>query len=179
MKHRLVLLTTAVFVFLAGFSFTGAAHAVRGAEMIVPEQRIPIAPSGSADGKWEGRDLSVAYRYSMEGGYLSLVGTIIFADSIRYNYDRMPSFNAGIIIGDSVGMVLGTRSLVTTRQSGMDRWEDVKFSQRIALPPGAATFAFSYTGEVAEAGGGRFSGGGNLTRIWNYPITKAALHLPK
>jgi len=150
------------------------APAAGGNMVIIPEQRISLSESGQAGGKWDARDLSIEYRYSAGGGFFKIAGTINIADSIRYNYDWMPSFHAEVIFGDAQGRVIGTGALLTTRVSGSDRWEPVGFSRQISLPPGTACFAFSYRGEVVEAKGGRGGGGGgNPTSIWLHPVRKA------
>ncbi|MEN6441400.1 MAG: hypothetical protein ABFD97_22765 [Syntrophobacter sp.] len=148
------------------------APAAGGYSVIIQEQRIPLSESGQTNGKWDARDLSIEYTYFAGGGRLTLGGAVKFADSISYNYDRLPSFYAEVIFGDAQGRVIGSSALMTARQGGSERWEPIRFSRRIPLPPGTVCFAFSYRGEVVEAKGGR--GGGNPTSIWLYPVTKAA-----
>jgi hypothetical protein len=114
----------------------------------------------------------------MDPGGFALSGTINFADSIKYNYTRLNTFHAEIIFADAQGRVLGSRSLLTAKQIGFDRWEPEKFSQTFALPPGAVAFAFGYTGQVLDSGGGgrRGGGGANPTNIWHSPLSKSGAH---
>lgn len=142
-----------------------------GYEEILPDQRIPISDSGSGAGKWQAQEAIIEYRYERVPGGLEMSGTLDFIDSIKYNYGLLSYFNAGVIFGDSDGRVLRTAPLVVTRQGGLERWSGERFSRRVAMPPGAMVFSFTYDGEVMGVGGGRHGGGGgNPTRLWYYPV---------
>ena len=172
MLTRKALLCIFTFVACGFFVVPANVPALHGYDMVIPDQRIQLSESGSATGKWEARDLSIDYRYSGAPGAFSISGTVNFADSIVYNFESMPSFHADLIFADSRGRVLGMYGLLTASESGFDRWDPVKFEHRFVLPPGTASFAFSYRGDVVE-GGGRRGGGSNPTHIWAYPLTKA------
>ncbi|MHC1726921.1 MAG: hypothetical protein AB9866_13095 [Syntrophobacteraceae bacterium] len=134
---------------------------------VKPDQRIALADS--AKGTWAGQDVSIDYQYTRNQSGMSITGAVNFEDSIRYNYNRITYFQAEMIFADSDGRVLGSSGLMTTRQSHFD---PAKFTRQVAVPPGAAFFAFSYKGEAVEAMGRRRGGGGNPTYIWSYPVAK-------
>lgn len=134
--------------------------------VVVPDQRIAIAPSGDTSGTWRGRDVTIDYRYSRDQGRLGIAGVLNFEDSIQYNYTLLQYFHADLIIADEGGNVLRTAPLLTAGQSGFG---PEQFSTQIVLPPQAAFFAFSYTGQVIDNDD---DGGGNPTSIWMYPIRR-------
>lgn len=140
---------------------------------ILPDQRIPISDQGSGAGKWEGPDLFVEYRYTSEPGGMAISGSLDFIDSIKYSFGLLNYFTAGIIFGDGQGRVLGSTTLLVDRQSDLKRSFGERFSRRVALPPGAAVFAFTYEGQVKEVSGGRGRADwGNATSIWHYPVKR-------
>lgn len=151
----------------------GAGPGSRGDE-IIPDDLIPISETGTGSGKWDGPDLSIEYWYRIDRGGITVTGTFDFIESLKYGSSLVNYLNLGIIFGDAGGRALASGNLLTTRLSAFDLHSGTKFSRRIALPPGTATFAFTYDGEVMRLGGGHRGGGGaNPTRFWHIPTAGA------
>jgi hypothetical protein len=135
-----------------------------GSGVVSPENRIALAPGGGS-GAWQGQDLSVDYRYSMNQSNLELSGTADFASNMTTNFTFINDFQLSVLFFDQSGKVLENRGLATDRGS----LDPVHFRTRIALPPGTAGMAFAYQG-TALATGDDEGGGGGLTAFWQYPV---------
>ncbi len=180
MRKAWMLLLALFLISVGGCAYTpGYGPYGGGHQEIVPDQRVPISESLRGGGKWSSNDLSITYRYVPDANGLLFSGTLEFIDAINYNFPLMPYFHAGLIFGDARGGVIGSTPLLTTRRdSSFDTLEPIKFSRHIVLPPGAAMFAFSYQGQLAETGGRGIvggMGGSNPTNIWNYPVRSVAV----
>jgi hypothetical protein len=129
---------------------------------VAPEDRVSISPGQNA-GTWQGRDLSVDYKYSRGEGGMDLSGIVLFADYMTYGYSFLRDFRLSAVFLDENGRVLEARFLAATQGAIVP----VPFHTGMMLPSGAVAMSFSYDGTAIESVG---RGGGNPTRFWYGPI---------
>ncbi len=111
-------------------------------------------------------DLVIDYKYVRIGDRLELSGTARYDHSIRHNFLTVPRFYMRLYFADANGVVLGYRGIVTSGYGYSD--DELRFNERIALPPGTALMAFGYSGDAATTGQGK----GGAFPFWYEPVTR-------
>jgi hypothetical protein len=149
------------FLFLSSGCQTTSSYSKTA--VIAQEDRVPV-PQGKETGTWNGKDLSVDYRYSREAGQIDLSGTVNFADHMTLGYVLLHDFRLGVIFTDEKGSVLEMKGLATDRGS----FKPIPFHVSLSVPISASTMSFSYQGTAIE--GGNDSGGGGVSRFWQNPV---------
>ncbi|MEM5787024.1 MAG: hypothetical protein AAGU11_06870 [Syntrophobacteraceae bacterium] len=164
-KGLLFVLPGFFFLVLGAFLLTGCqSTSFYPAGVVAPEERIPLQAGGET-GTWKSRELSVEYTYVRGTGQTDIAGAVYFADSMKLNFTILHDFRLSAIFLDDEGRVLDTQGIATDRNG----FDPVPFRNRLAIPAGARSFAFSYQGTAIEGGGDGGSGGG-ITRFWHYPV---------
>lgn len=125
------------------------------------EDRVAIPP-GQNTGAWNGRDLSVEYRYSREQSSMDLSGAVEFAFFMTNGYSALHDFRLSAIFLDGNGKVLNTQGITTQRGD----LEPIPFRKRVVVPASAAFMSFSYQGSAID--GGTHAGGSKY--FWYYPV---------
>lgn len=130
---------------------TGCQIMVGGRNAAVsPGNRIPIKADGPYSGIYNDNNLILDYTYRLEGGDMTLTGSIEFLDGIP-NFGYMKHFHMQIYFLDAQGMVLDQARVFS---AGFMREIDIwQFRRRIRMPAGAAAMAFGYAGTAQSAGG--------------------------
>ena len=147
-------ITVASFIIATQFIASGA-----GVKTVSAPDRLSIEQAASS-GQWQGKDISLEYKYSKNKGNLELSGTVRFAMYLAMGYSRLENFRLTAMLLDPDGRVLQETGLVTNRGS----FNPVSFSQAINLPANAVSVAFSYQGTGIE------SGTGGITSFSYYPV---------
>ncbi len=146
-----------LFVFLSGCQ---TASLSSRSERVPMEERIPILQSQSS-GVWQGKDLSVDYKYSRESKALMLSGVVQFGNSLIRGFEVMSDFRLRVIFFDENGRILGTSGLTADRGN----FSPISFKRELALPASAASIAFDYDVNALEIG----PDGGPMS-FWQYAI---------
>jgi hypothetical protein len=118
---------------------TGSFYAGKPAK---PENIISIEDGQSASGQWQGRHITVRYRWQRSGDQLDLDGEVDFE---RRRSQLLRHFFLGVSFVDSEGIVLSSDNLLTTSGAGKSI---VAVSKRLTLPPQTRAIAFYYKGEI-------------------------------
>ncbi|MHC1726909.1 MAG: hypothetical protein AB9866_13035 [Syntrophobacteraceae bacterium] len=130
--------------------------------VVAPEDRVGISqPRQSA--VWNGKDLTVEYKYSRDQSQLDISGRVDFADHMTSSFMTLHDFRLSAVFVDESGKVLGTHGLVTDR----GYFHPIPFNARLTVPGGTVSLTFSYQGTAIE-GGNDNGGGGNY--FWYYPV---------
>ena len=129
------------------------------------EDRIPLVAGAGQAGSYLGPDLTVDYQYLWNQSELNISGAIGFAGSISHNFSVIVNFHLSLVLLDAEGRILETKLLDAT--SSGDPSDPIRFSERLALPPGVSGMAFVYGGDAREGGLE-----GMTTSFWHYPIKK-------
>ena len=82
----------------------------------------------------------------------------------------IPYFHLSVFLADAQGAVLENRGIVTSGYGYPD--DDMRFRDKIMLPPGTAYMAFAYSGEARDNGGGHDDGGAVDISFWEYPVSR-------
>jgi hypothetical protein len=135
-----------------------------GTGFVAPDNRIMIT-SGQGSGSWQGRDLTVDYRYSVNQRDMDFSGMVHFASGMTYNFILLSDFQLSVVFFDESGKVTEKRGLATNRGN----FDPMPFHNRVVLPPGTAGMAFAYQGTAFESGDSE-GGGAGPTYFWHYPV---------
>ncbi len=157
----------------AGFSFAvliilfmaGASKVHGQGQTLNPASQIVLSAQGQQSGQFNAPDLTVNYTYVRTGGDMQLTGNIQFGMTIQANYAVVQTFQLGLALADAQGNVLGQQGLTTAFASNVG--DTINFSKSVAVPPQAASMAFTYTGQAYAAG----PGGPDPTNFYFYPFT--------
>jgi hypothetical protein len=149
-------------VLLAGCQ--GMAGYYRGAR-IHPGYEIPLIGGAQQAGIYQSQHLTVDYHYSLNQSALQITGVIRFTRGVRYNFNGINRFHAGLILADDQGHILDVRGLTSSVFDAPD--DGLRFSNTIALPPRTASMVFTYAGQASSRGDG-----GGFSEFWEYPIVR-------
>ncbi len=129
--------------------------------------RIALADGAQRSAVHRSPDLTIEYHLSRNGDELRLEGVADYTAKIKNGYTFVPYFHLSVFLTDRHGNILEDRGITTPGSD--DPNNRMRFSEKIALPPGTAGMAFSYNGQ-ARSSGARQDGGGGTTPFWEVPI---------
>ncbi|MFZ2447179.1 MAG: hypothetical protein WAW37_12540 [Syntrophobacteraceae bacterium] len=132
--------------------------------VVAPADRAPVA-QGRNTGTWQGTDIAVDYKYSLNPPAMDFSGTVRFLSHMTFNFQILHDFRLSVIFTDQDGRVLGTQGLTTNR----DGLEPFPVQARLTIPAGTSQMAFSYQGTALSVGD-EDGGGGGPTYFWQYPV---------
>lgn len=130
--------------------------------LVAPEDRLSISQAGQS-AVWNGKDLTVEYRYSRDHSQMDITGRVDFSEHMTNSYSTLHEFRLSAVFADESGKVLGSQGLVTDR----GYFYPIPFHTKLTVPTGAASMAFSYQGTAIEGGN---SEGGGSSYFWYYPV---------
>ena len=160
----LLLVVTLVVSAMMASSSQGSWYNYKGAK-VNRAAAIPIAEGSHPVDYFVTWDLVVDYQYARRGDQLDLWGSAKYAPGIRHNFMTVPRFYMRVFFADEQGMVLGYRGIVTSGYGYAD--DELRFKQRITLPPGTALMAFGYAGEARGTGEGK-----GAAPFWFEPVSR-------
>ena len=117
---------------------------------VPPEDVISMSAGGPHEGRWQTRDLIIAYQYTKNDDLLQLSGDFQFQKRIKSNFDVLDQIIMRIHILDSQNNVLDTLGVIVISATGSDQL--FYFENQYTLPAGASRMAFGYFGTVANFG---------------------------
>lgn len=130
--------------------------------MVRDSARIAVVDGAQRSGEYRSPDLTIDYRAVRNGDELELSGVAQYTAKIRNAYRLIPHFSLSVFLLDRNGTVLRERGILTPGSD--DPGNPMRFAERIPLPPGTASIAFSYTGQAAS--------GSHIGPFWNVPIVR-------
>ncbi len=131
--------------------------------------RIALPDGTSRSDLYQAPDLTIDYHAVRNGDELQLSGVARYTPQISNAYTLIPNFHLSVFLIDQYGNILQDRGIITPGSEDPER--RMRFSEKIKLPPGTASMAFSYTGE-ARSSGSRQDGGGGFVSFWFVPIVE-------
>jgi hypothetical protein len=143
----------------------GAMFTYKGA-MLHQGAAIPVVEGAHPVDYFVTRDVAIDYRYVRTGDHLDLSGVAQYEPSIRHSFKTVPRFYLRLYFADAKGVVLGYRGIVTSGYGYSD--DELRFKERIALPPVTALMAFGYDGEARGTGQGK----GGAWPFWLEPVAR-------
>jgi hypothetical protein len=162
-----VFLLAAQFVALLGCQ--GTMMSFKGAK-VHEGYLIPLADGVQKTGNYQSRDLVIDYQLLRNKDELQISGMAQFASRLRNGFTSIPYFHLSVFLADAQGAVLANRGIGTSGYGRPD--DDMRFNDRIMLPPGTAYMAFGYSGEARDNGGGHDDGGAVEISFWEYPVSR-------
>jgi hypothetical protein len=138
-------------------------------QKVRPASRVAVADGASLSETYRAPDLVIDYHASRNGDELQLSGVADYTAQIRNAYVLIPYFHLSVFLTDQYGNILEDRGITTPGSD--DPNNRMRFSEKIKLPPGTASMAFSYSGE-ARSSGSRDEGGGGVSSFWSIPVVK-------
>jgi hypothetical protein len=119
---------------------------------------------------YQSPDLTIEYQWARKGDELQLSGLVKFTPRIRNGFTMIPVFDLSLFFTDAQGNILEQR-WIATPGSG-DPESQMRISERLFLPPGTASMAFSYSGQARDSDGiGQNKSGGDM-HFWQVPIVR-------
>jgi hypothetical protein len=119
---------------------------------------------------YQSSDLTIEYQWVRSGNELQLSGLATFTPRIQNSYSMIPYFDLSVFFTDAQGNILEDRG-IPTPGSG-DPNNQMRFSEKLLLPPGTANMAFSYSGQARDSGGDGDDKGGGDMYFWEVPIVR-------
>jgi hypothetical protein len=162
-----VFLLAVQFVALLGCQ--GTMPTYRGAK-VHQSQLIPLADGVQKTASYQSRDLVIDYQVLRNKDELQISGMAQFTSRLRTGFTSIPYFHLSVFLADAQGTVLANRGIVTSGYGYPD--DDMRFRDKIMLPPGTAYMAFGYSGEARDSGGGHDDGGAVEISFWEYPVSR-------
>ena len=126
---------------------------------------ILLGDTGRQTGQYRTDDLTVDWEYRRAGGSLQLSGVVRFSPALQNQIKFLGSFQLGLVLSDAQGNTLMDQGLTTAYGDSVS--DPISFSTNLAVPPQAASMAFSYRG---QAYGG--DGGLNPIQFYEYPVAR-------
>jgi hypothetical protein len=137
-----------------------------------PDSRIALQPGGPHQERWQTNDIAIPFEYRRENDQFAMAGKVELQKRIA-NFPNIDFLRINIHFLDAEGIILSSHRLWSAGRSNELFFVNFDFSRQYPLPVGAANLTFSYTGEVADGGGGfsTRSRGGDRTswRFWWTP----------
>ena len=131
---------------------------------------IALTDGTQKSASYQSPDLTIEYQWVRSGNELQLSGLAKFTPRIRNNFNMIPSFLLSVFFTDAHGSILEDRGIPTPGSD--DPNNQIRFSEKLLLPPGTANMAFSYSGQARDSGGDGKGSGGGVTPFWQIPIIR-------
>jgi hypothetical protein len=129
---------------------------------------IPVLEGAVHANQFVAPDLVIDYKYARNGDSLDLSGTVQYAPSIQNSFLTVPRFYLRVYFADAQGAILGYHGIVTSGYGFTN--DQMRFNERLALPPGTALMGFGYSGDASSTQDD--DGGGGDTPFWFEPVAR-------
>ncbi len=157
-------------VFLCLTLFSGCMLNISG-KLMAENKKLPLKDGGPHIGVFDTNDIVFEYNYTKKGNLMEISGNVEFVGAAA-NDSYLNYFSLSIYFADKEGKIINRRSFYNVgrgREIGV--W---KVRRKIEIPPEAEYFAFGYSGQTMEIGGGGGSfimhgGGSNGWDFWQVP----------
>jgi len=126
---------------------------------------IPLLEGATRADHFETADLTVDYQYTRNGDNLQFSGDVRYASALRHNFVSVLQFHLRVFFVDAQGRVLQDHGIAVNGYGNTD--DQMRFQERLILPPGTVFMAFGYSGRATD-GGHRDSR--TETSFWYDPI---------
>ncbi|HOV85024.1 MAG TPA: hypothetical protein PLM79_01595 [Syntrophobacteraceae bacterium] len=131
---------------------------------VLEQDRIALPDNAEQQGVWKTREAVVEYRFARRGNELKISGVMKFAEPITNNFSGIEHSHLDAIFVNPQGKVLEIRGLMSSAFAHPESPQ--KFENRLSLPPGTESLAFSYQGRAFSSG----LDNNDLYSFWYYPI---------
>ena len=128
---------------------------------------IALTDGTQKSASYQSPELTIEYQWERSGNELQLSGLAKFTPRIENNFSRIPSFLLSVFFTDAQGSILEDRGIPTPGSD--DSNNQLRFSEKLLLPPGTANMAFSYSGQACGGGG---ADGSEDMYFWQIPIVR-------
>ena len=129
------------FIFiLAGCQSVPSSQSWAGAT-VSPDNAVSIARY-QGTGTWQGRYLSVDYRYSRDDTGMYLEGKVLFTDRAISNYGTLKDFQLSVLFADANGQIISTIGIDTN----IGDFSPFSFQSNLTIPKGTSAISFTYRG---------------------------------
>jgi hypothetical protein len=147
----------------------GALLTYKGAK-VRDAYRIALADGTQRSARYQSPDLTIDYQVLRNGDELQLSGVAAYTPRIKNGFNLVPYFRLSVFFTDQGGNILQDTGIMTPGSD--DTNHQIRFSEKIRLPPGTADMAFSYSGQARDSDGvGNDKGGGDMP-FWQVPIIR-------
>lgn len=131
---------------------------------------IALTDGTQRSASYQSPDLTIEYRWVRSGNELQISGLAKFTPRIRNGFTMIPYFHLSVFFTDAQGNILEDRWIATPGSD--DPNSQMRFSEKLLLPPGTANMAFSYSGQARDSGDAGKDNGGGETPFWQVPIVR-------
>lgn len=151
---------------------TGLAGCQTGAmsfqgRVVKPENRIFFPTEGTSSGSWQTRDMTIEYQLTRKPEGVHLTGTLLWANHILYNYNRM-RINLRANFFDAQDTITGGQAVPLFGFIRMR--DDTQFNILLNASATDKGLAFSYSGRATDGGTTRRGRGDAIDfSIWHNP----------
>jgi hypothetical protein len=125
---------------------------------VAKERRIDLDFGEPQTGTWQGRHVTVEYRYNIEGSRMTIEGRVLFP-----RRKLIDTFDLDLNVTDNTGVILRSELLASAPYRRMI--QTLAFQRNLSLPEGADAMVFSYSGVSRGIG----EGAGSPHRFWQSP----------